>query len=370
MVCSSRIVCSAILMTLCLLLSYSGGCTTDEFVRGPDQDAVAGPEAEAIESPAATIPLAGRTEVDLVKELVLHRTMYPQYLRALATFYSETGYQQKANWARAELKDVEKIHQADYITDGELPLVPARDLETPSIRLADRHEPDLVEEMVWHRRMYAAYLRALLTFYSENGFDEKANWARTEMRTFQSVKPYNYILDAELPSITLRPTESIVEADKLYEEGLELMERGGHGVLFFYHDETMKRAIAKFKELIARYPTSDKIDDAAYYIAEIHKEYNQERDNLLAVEWYKRAVTWNPKLPHPAWSHAAHILDFRMHEREKALEWYYLVLEHEKDQTGPRFAMNIEVAHDRIGRLTREKTRYAPAEPTPVVQPE
>ncbi|HOA72082.1 MAG TPA: hypothetical protein PL151_05795 [Phycisphaerae bacterium] len=348
------------------LLAFAAGCTTDEFVKDPDQVSSAGPAAENVPVPTPTIPLAGRSEVELINELTRHREGYIQYLRALVTFYSENGYEQKANWARAELKDLNKVKMGNYVMDAEVPVAPDTTPEIPAIPVADAYEPDLVEEMHHHRKMYTDCLRALVAFYTENGFDEKANLARAEMTDLQKVHRYNYILDAELPLPSLRPTESIAEADKLYEEGLRLLEKGGHRVLFFYHEGTMKKALNKFKELIAKYPTSDKIDDAAYYIAEIHKEYGQERDNLLAIEWYKRAIEWNPNLPHPAWSHAAHILDFRLHEREKALEWYYLVLENEKDQTDPRFAMNVEVAHKRIRELTREKTRYAPAEPTPV----
>ncbi|MBI4579095.1 MAG: hypothetical protein HY718_05290, partial [Planctomycetes bacterium] len=87
--------------------------------------------------------------------------------------------------------------------------------------------------------------------------------------------------------------------------------------------------------------------------------------------WYKRAITWNPKLPHPAWSHCAHILDYRLHEREKALEWYQKVLENEagKSKTDVRFALNVEVANKRIRDLSGEETRYAPAEPTPSAAP-
>src|SRR5438045_9791324 len=124
----------------------------------------------------------------------------------------------------------------------------------------------------------------------------------------------------------------------------------------------MKQTLNKCKELVDKYPTSDKIDDAAYFIGEIHKEYNQERDNEIAIEWYKKAIAWNPDLDYPAWSHTAHIYDFRMHEREKALEWYQKVLEHEKDKHGWRFARNLAVANKRIRELTNEDTRHAPAE--------
>ena len=364
---------SGALLSASLLVALAAGCATDELA-GPEREAAASPAPDAAPGSAApTVPLAGRTEPDLVQEMTLHRTMYARFLRALATFYSENGYEQKARWARAELEQFDRVRKFSYITDAE---VSTSDVangggDLPKIQLAGRHEPDLVEDLVLHRGMYIRYLRALVSFYSENGFDKKANWSRTELKELQKVKQYTYIWDAELPLASLRPTESIADADKLYDEGQKLLNRGGHHVAIFFNRATMNLALAKFKEVISKYPTSDKIDDAAYYIGEIYKEYGEERDNELAIEWYKRATEWNPKLPHPAWSHAAHILDFRMHEREKALEWYYKVLENEKDKdkTDIRFLKNIDVANKRIAELTAEKTRHAPGEPTPTVQP-
>src|SRR5262249_47707630 len=153
-----------------------------------------------------------------------------------------------------------------------------------------------------------------------------ANMIRTELNDLQRVKTYRYITETEAPTAPLKPLESIAEADQMFDQAYQTLVKGGHHVLFFYNHATMNQALAKFKELVDKYPTSDKIDDAAYFIAEIHKEYNQERDNEIAIEWYEKAIAWNPDLNYPAWSHTAHIYDFRMHEREKALEWYQKVL--------------------------------------------
>jgi len=243
----------------------------------------------------------------------------------------------------------------------EAPPGPTADLENPTgvdlppIRIVDRSEVDLVEEMMLHRAMYARYLRALVTYYSENGYEEKANWARRELNDLKYVKPYRYITDAEVPAATLRPSDSVSEADRLYEEGLALMKKGGHGVPALYNQQTMKLALAKFKELVDRFPNSDKIDDAAFMIAEIHKEYFEETDNSIAVQWYQRALDWNPNLPYPARFQMAVILDYRMHERDKALAMYQEVLEKETFNKS-----NVDFANVRIRQLTSEKTRHAP----------
>jgi tetratricopeptide (TPR) repeat protein len=234
----------------------------------------------------------------------------------------------------------------------------------PTIAVADRTEVDLVEQLVEHRAMYARYLRVLAQFYTENGSIEKAKWARNELTDLQRVKPYAYILDAEASVSTMRPMESIAEADQLYAEGHQLMKKGGHGVPVFYNQETMKLAMAKFKQLIDEYPTSDKIAEAAFYIAEIHKEYFEEKDNRIALEWYQRAIDWDPDIQLPARFQMAVVYDYRMHEREKALEMYQEVVEKEHF-----IKSNLDWSNRRIGQLTREITREASGEPLPEDRP-
>lgn len=238
-------------------------------------------------------------------------------------------------------------------------------IDLPPIRIADRTEVDLVEEMMLHRAMYARLLRALTTYYSERGFHEKAVWAQNELNDLRRVKPYRYILDAEAPSVSLRPTDSIAEADRLYDEAMTLMRRGGHGVPALYNQETMKLALAKFKQLVEQYPTSDKIDDAAFYIAEIHKEYFEEMDNTIAAVWYKRALEWNPDTTHPVRFQLAVLYDYRLHERAEALHWYNRVLEEESDVR----RSNTAFARARIRQLTDEETRLAPGEAVTTTTP-
>jgi len=260
-----------------------------------------------------------------------------------------------------ELAAPERDVTAGPVTSLENP--PGIDL--PPIRVADRSEVDLVEEMLLHRAMYARLLRALVTYYTENGYHEKAAWAQSELNDLRRVKPYRYILDAEAPSASLQPTDSIAEADRLYDEAMALMKKGGHGVPALYNQETMKLALAKLKQLVEEYPTSDKIDDAAFYIAEIHKEYFEEKDNRIAALWYQRAIKWNPQTPHPARFQLAVLYDYRLHEREKALYWYNKVLEEEADLE----KTNTAFAKARIRQLTSEKTRLAPGETIPTSSP-
>lgn len=217
------------------------------------------------------------------------------------------------------------------------------------LSLVDAGEADLVEEVVKHRGAYERGLALLHEYYQEHGQSTKDAWVTFEMEGVQRVKQFMYLLDAEIPSDSLRPTESIAQADAMYERGLELVRQGGHGVPALYRQELMIQAARVFRDLIAQHPTSDKIDDAAFYCGEIHKEYlpNQE---TIAVKWYERAWTWNPETPHPARFQAAVVCDYRLHDRDRALELYKAVEEREL-----AIKSNVRFATRRIHELTRDR---------------
>ena len=214
------------------------------------------------------------------------------------------------------------------------------------ISVADVQEVDLVEQLVMHRLAYRRTLAHLRAYYDQHGYAHKERWASYEMDGLKSVNMFRYLMDAEIPSEQLRPQASIPDADALYEKGLALMSQGGHGVPALYRQDKMVQAAKVFRSLIEAYPQSDKIDDAAFMCGEIHKEYlpGQER---IAVRWYERAWTWDPRTPHAARFQAAVVYDYRLHDRDRALELYQAVL---KDEVGDR--SNVRFATRRIHELT------------------
>ncbi|MBP7935728.1 MAG: hypothetical protein KA354_13860 [Phycisphaerae bacterium] len=252
-----------------------------------------------------------------------------------------------------EIAGPERTKVAGPTTDLETPA----GIQVPDIKTAGRTELDLVEEMILHRTMYARLLRALANYYNENGNAVKEAWARTELNDLKYVKPYRYISDTEAPASELKPTQSIAEADKLFNEGRALMKKGGSEIPGLYNQRTMKLALAKFNEVVDNYPSSDKVADAAFYIAEIHKEYFEEKDNTIAAEWYRKALLWNPSIQHPVRFQLAVLLDYRLHERENALAMYQEVVENERSNKS-----NLDFAYRRIAQLTDEKTRHSPGE--------
>ena len=220
-------------------------------------------------------------------------------------------------------------------------------LELPDIQIIDAREVDIVENLLTHRAQYSKMLTILRDYYKEKGYNTKRQWADSELSALKRIKPFKYILSAEVPVTSLRPTDNIAEADQMYKQGLEQMKQGGHGIPALYRQDLMREALATFTGLITKYPSSDKIDDAAFCCGEILKEYfkNQER---LALKWYERAHTWDPQTPHPALFSAAVVYDFRLHDRAKALEYYHRVIEEEQGNRS-----NAAFSSRRVYELTK-----------------
>lgn len=217
------------------------------------------------------------------------------------------------------------------------------------IAVVTRGEVDLVEDVLGKRQGYHAALSELQDYYSQHGYATKESWARSELKSASGIRQFRYLIDAEIASDTLVARESIAEADALYAQGLETMKRGGHGVPGIYSRRVMLDAADTFRDLIERFPTSDKIDDAAYALGELHKEYLPDQE-VLAVKWFERAWAWDADTPHPARFQAASVYDFRLHDRDRALELYREVLDAEADG----HAANARYAARRIEQLTRQ----------------
>ncbi len=210
----------------------------------------------------------------------------------------------------------------------------------------DAGEVDLVEALVSHRSQYHRLLHQLRDYYVTKGYAAKAEWASFELGGLGRVKQFLYLLDAEVPTEAIRSDASVPEADALYLKGLDLMRRGGHGVPAVYRTDRMVEAGRVFRQLIDQYGTSDKVDDAAFYLGEIHSAYLKGQEQL-AVRWYERAFTWDPSTPHPARFQAAVVYDERLHDRARSLELYQKVIEHETDHPS-----NVRHAARRVRELS------------------
>ncbi|MCB9852867.1 MAG: hypothetical protein H6819_07205 [Phycisphaerales bacterium] len=213
---------------------------------------------------------------------------------------------------------------------------------------------DEVEDMMAARQAYIDRLIELERVYLESGNTEKANWARRQRELTEKVEVYPYLSeDPPEKSSQVAPIESIPEADRLYEEAYALYDTFV-GVPFIgftkLNTKDARTAEEKFRTILREYPTSDKVDDAAYYCGVIYKEFLREDDpdNQLALRYFKWALELDPKTPHAARFDMAVVYDYRLHDRARAIELYHEVLETEEAgiQSNQRWA-----AH-RIEKLT------------------
>lgn len=179
-------------------------------------------------------------------------------------------------------------------------------------------EVDLVEQMVTQRKAYRRSLEALIQYYDAAGNHDKVTWARNELTALDRIPMYRYIVEAQVLPANLKASERIPAADQLYEEASRL-EREAGVLPVLKNEEVLRGALGKYSDLIRQYPTSDKIDDAAYRMGHIHEYFN---DFTIALQYFQRTYQWDPTTPYPARFRAATLLDRKLHRRSEALELY------------------------------------------------
>jgi hypothetical protein len=198
---------------------------------------------------------------------------------------------------------------------GRSQMLPSRDTTgvqtsptTPAEGAPSADEIDLVEALSAQRQAYRESLQKLIHYYDATGNNRNLNWARAELSALDRIVQYRYVVGADALPADLKATEKIQAADNLYAKAVETETKAG--VLPLLKDEEgLRAALTLYDELLAQYPTSDKIDE--YF-----------RDYVIAVSFYKRAYQWDPATPHPARYKAAAILDGKLRRRAEALQLY------------------------------------------------
>ena len=179
-------------------------------------------------------------------------------------------------------------------------------------------EVDLAEQVSTSRQAYRRSLEVLAQHYNKTGNSMKLGWVEKELEALNEMPQYNYIVEAAVAGSNLRPTKSVSDADYLYNDAVRLEEQAGQ-FLVVKNEDLLRLALDKYNQLINKYPSSDKIDDAAYRAAGI---YEHLKDYTIAVLYYQRTYQWEPQTPYPARFRAANILDKYLHRRAEALQLY------------------------------------------------
>jgi tetratricopeptide (TPR) repeat protein len=186
------------------------------------------------------------------------------------------------------------------------------------VNITDTSEVDIVEQMAVNRQAYRQGLELLVGYYRRTGNNMKLEWANKELAALNTMPKYNYIIEADVAPANLKVRDSIPDADDIYYEA-EQIEKNAGTLPILKNQNQLRIALEKYRELIRKHPTSDKIDDAAYRAGVIHEYF---KDYTIALLYYQRTFQWDPETPHPARFRAARILDQRLHRNAEALQLY------------------------------------------------
>ena len=283
------------------------------------------PRTEGHETPKVlSVNQSDTTELAAVTAVEQTRINYEYRLEVLQGYYYRVGNMDKYNWARDEL---DNLRTAQTFQWQGIPAIHPPEGES----VEDADERLLVEYAVAARREYLDALDELIAYYDRTAPDSyKALRVRNVGDRLYPERMYAYFKSAEVPPESLRPTEVIPEAERLYADALKL-HQDGKGITHTFlttNYAKQRQALTKFLQLVRQYPSSTKIALAAYYIGDIYKEYF-DRD-LRAVMWYERAWQWDPDVVKPARFQAATVYDLRLQNKSRAIELYQAAIEHEQ----------------------------------------
>ena len=179
-------------------------------------------------------------------------------------------------------------------------------------------EVDIIEQMAANRQAYRNSLASLAEYYRGSGNNMKLTWAEKELAALDEMPQYTYIVEAVVAGSDLRASDRIAEAELMYRDAVQT-EKDARRFVVVVDDDLLRLALDKYNNLIRSYPTSDKIDDAAYRAAGILEHY---RDYTLALLYYQRTYQWDPETAYPARYKAAYILDTYLGRKAEALPLY------------------------------------------------
>jgi len=204
--------------------------------------------------------------------------------------------------------------QGQVVPKGEKKLL----APAPVIQAQTLAETDIVEQVVTNREAYRRTLKMLAEYYANTGNDMKLAWAEKEIKSFDKMRQYHYIIEASVAGSSLKPTASFEMANYIYEDAVR-REKLAKRFILIIDDDQLRVALGKYNEVIKRYPTSDKIDDCAFRAGDIYEHF---KDYTIALLYYQRTWEWDPQTPYIAEYKAAYILDQHLLRRDEALKLY------------------------------------------------
>ncbi len=226
-------------------------------------------------------------------------------------------------------------------TDGKKNLPPETGTSTPSTS----SDVELVERAITARREYESSLKALYEHYNKGGDKQRAQWAEQELMAYHLLLKPSYNLDVkDVPPPSLEAKINVREANELYRSAMEYKGKG----LGTDYTLNQRRAELLLREILEKYPNTDKIADVAYQLAEVY-ESRAYRQFDRAAKYYERSFQWKKGAATDARIRAAVLYDKQLNERGKAIELYREEIAHDTDTD------RIKQAEKRLAELTGMK---------------
>jgi TolA-binding protein len=206
-------------------------------------------------------------------------------------------------------------------------------------------DAELVERCIAARKEYENSLRALYEYYHRVADKQRSGWTEQELMGYHLLFKPSYNLDVkDVPPASLEAKTNIREANELYRSAMDYKGKG------FGSDYVLnqRRAEVLLREILERYPTSDKISDVAYQLGDLYesrafKQYDR------AARYFERSFQWKKGTSTDARLRAATIYDKQLNDRSKAIELYRDEIAHDTDTE------RIKQAEKRLNELTGKK---------------
>jgi hypothetical protein len=204
---------------------------------------------------------------------------------------------------------------------------------------------ELVEKTNAARKEYEASLKKLWEHYQRAGDRLRAKWVEDELMGFHMLHKPSYNLDVQdVPPPTLEAKVNVREANDLFKAAMTYKGKGlGDDYVL-----NMRRSELLLREVLEKYPNSDKIGNVAYELGDLY-ESRAYRQYDRAAKYFERSFQWVKGSRTDARMRAAVLYDRQLNERTKAIELYRSVVEHDLD------ADRIKTAERRLAELTGSK---------------
>lgn len=202
----------------------------------------------------------------------------------------------------------------------------------------------LVERLLAARKEYQLTLESLRQHYIKTGDIERARMAEDELLQYHRVNKQVYQLALDVPPPTLKGSETVPEANKLYRFAMSFKDKGWGDA----YTDNQRRAEILFQKILTDYPQSNRISDAAYQLGDLY-ESKAFRQVKRAAAYYERCFQWDKKTQYDARFRAAQLYDRQLNDRGRAAEIYREIITNETNDR------HIEEARKRLQEMSARR---------------